>query len=904
MKKINGTQQLQSPSSAASIAAAAAVVVSASSSSSSSCSSSSVTNSSIEQQQQQQQQLNTTATMPAMPKEKATTAVSLSESNFSALKLKELAVVVGAMATTATRLQQQQQQQQHTCGCGAASAATATPTSVTNTENNNNNNNNSSSRYSRSNMFLTNGYTSPLAAAVASNSSSVVSTPQRIKMCCRESLSYQRQLQQQQQQQQQQQLQQQQQQQQQQQEQQQMPPPPPPAAQQLQAAQPPRRSPNDFIFGRYIGEGSFSMVYLAVDIHSRREYAIKVCEKRLILREHKQDYIKREREVMHMMTSVPGFVNLSCTFQDQRSLYFVMTYARKGDLLPYINRVGSFDAACTRHYAAELLLACEHMHRRNVVHRDLKPENILLDEDMHTLIADFGSAKVMTPHERSQAAAQLASSGSLDAAAQRRRRSARSSDDDDEDSEELYDDLDEEEQEDRRFYYAVDNDDDDDAAANEEEEEAPRAAGDDVDAARSPRHRHFRNPRMRARRGSFVGTAQYVSPEVLRNAPITPAADLWALGCIVYQMISGLPPFRGSNDYFIFKEILGCAVDFPQGFDKDAEDLVRQLLKVDPRERLGAQDEFGYYESIRAHPFFAGIDWQTLRQQTPPPIYPYLPGVSQDDALCSANSYCLPISVDLEPGLDERQITRLLSAELGVGSSAAAPAHKPSVAKNSFDLSDAQKQQRLEAQKTDKWHVFADGEVILKRGFVNKRKGLFARKRMLLLTTGPRLIYIDPVQMIKKGEIPWSPELRAEIKNFKIFFVHTPNRTYYLDDPEGYAIQWVEAIENMSKLCYGDAAAATAADAAASTAAAAAVSTTNSISSFACSTGGSSSNSLAVYSTPIASSNSPASNNSSPTARRSSPAAQQRQQLEAAAAATTVTTTATTTTRGKKTVSN
>lgn len=92
---------------------------------------------------------------------------------------------------------------------------------------------------------------------------------------------------------------------------------------------------------------------------------------------------------------------------------------------------------------------------------------------------------------------------------------------------------------------------------------------------------------------------------------------------------------------------------------------------------------------------------------------------------------------------------------------------------DSFDLSDAQKMQRLEAQKTDKWHVFADGEVILKKGFVNKRKGLFARKRMLLLTTGPRLIYIDPVQMIKKGEIPWSPELRAEIKNFKIFFVHT-----------------------------------------------------------------------------------------------------------------------------------
>jgi len=349
---------------------------------------------------------------------------------------------------------------------------------------------------------------------------------------------------------------------------------------------------------------------------------------------------------MHQMTNVPGFVNLSCTFQDQRSLYFVMTYARKGDLLPYINRVGSFDVACTRHYAAELLLACEHMHRRNVVHRDLKPENILLDEDMHTLIADFGSAKVMTPHERELATEHCSE--------QRRSHS----DDDDEDS----DRLDTEEDE----YCDRDSEELDDGEGDEEQQQ------DEMD---SPRHRQRRY--NRGRKSSFVGTAQYVSPEVLQNGHITPAADLWALGCIVYQMISGLPPFRGSNDYVIFKEILDCAVDFPQGFDKDAEDLVRKLLRVDPRDRLGAQDEFGYYESIRAHPFFAGINWQTLRQQTPPPIYPYLPGVSQDEDVRS--SYIVP--GDLEPGLDERQISRLLSAELGVGSSVAMPA-KRSTAKS------------------------------------------------------------------------------------------------------------------------------------------------------------------------------------------------------------------------------
>ncbi|KAH8262407.1 hypothetical protein KR026_003472 [Drosophila bipectinata] len=794
--KINGAQQQQqlqsSPSSGASIAGASVVSVASSSGCSSASSSDIISDPQLSiGGSSTAATAPTAATMPAMAKEKATAApVSLGETNYRELNLTELAVVMATTTMAAQRLQHHKHQTQqqpvataavHVCGCGTATAAT---------ESNNNNN----SRYG-SGKCLTNGHTSPLAAAVASNSTSMATTPQCSNLCCRQPYQILNMLQQQQQ---------------------------PPQHQQQQQQNPAsRRSPNDFIFGRYIGEGSFSMVYLAVDIHSKREYAIKVCEKRLILRERKQEYIKREREVMHMMSNVPGFVSLSCTFQDQRSLYFVMTYARKGDLLPYINRVGSFDVACTRHYAAELLLACEHMHRRNVVHRDLKPENILLDEDMHTLIADFGSAKVMTAHERDQAAEHCSE--------QRRQQH---SDEDDEDIDRADNDEDE--------YYDRDSEELDEIDGEEQQNEMD-----------SPRHRgQRRSARHRSRRSSFVGTAQYVSPEVLKNGPITPAADLWALGCIIYQMISGLPPFRGSNDYIIFKEILDCAVDFPQGFDKDAEDLVRKLLKVDPRDRLGAQDEFGYYESIRAHPFFAGVNWQTVRQETPPPIYPYLPGVSQDEDIRS--SYSVP--GDLEPGLDERQISRLLSAELGVGSSVAQPA-KRSTAKNSFDLSDAEKLQRLEQQKTDKWHHFADGEVILKKGYINKRKGLFARKRMLLLTTGPRLIYIDPVAMIKKGEIPWSPELRAEYKNFKIFFVHTPNRTYYLDDPEGYAIHWSEAIENMRKLTYGEGTINSTTSSSTSAAASATAS---------CSSG--STNSLSVANNTAATSSS-----SSPTARRSSP---------------------------------
>lgn len=323
-----------------------------------------------------------------------------------------------------------------------------------------------------------------------------------------------------------------------------------------------------------------------------------------ILRERKQEYVQRERQVMHMLANVPGFVNLYCTFQDARSLYFVMTNAKHGDLLPYITKVGSFDLECTRHYAAELVLALEVMHNRGIVHRDLKPENILLDEDMHTLIADFGSAKILNTHQPQQP---LPSSSPVSPSV------------------------------------------DTSQSSNE------RIKNDSRSIASQNQSNY------RKRKGSFVGTAQYVSPEVLQSHPVSRSADLWALGCIIYQMISGLPPFRGKTDYFIFREILSCNLVFPEGFDENAKDLVKNLLKLNADERIGAQDKSGHYESLRSHPFFNNINWYTVRTQEPPAIYPYLPGNKEEKELRS--HYRVPD--DLEPGLGDRQRNRLMAYDLG-----------------------------------------------------------------------------------------------------------------------------------------------------------------------------------------------------------------------------------------------
>uniref|UniRef100_A0ABM0GR04 non-specific serine/threonine protein kinase n=1 Tax=Saccoglossus kowalevskii TaxID=10224 RepID=A0ABM0GR04_SACKO len=161
-----------------------------------------------------------------------------------------------------------------------------------------------------------------------------------------------------------------------------------------------KKKPSDFHYGKIIGEGSYSEVVLAKDISSGKEYAIKILEKRHILKEKKEKYVHREKEVLNKLYSHPFFVKLYFTFQDSNKLYFGLSYAKNGELLKYINKVGSFDEKCTQFYSAEVTSALEYLHSLGIIHRDLKPENILLDEDMHIKITDFGTAKILESKSR------------------------------------------------------------------------------------------------------------------------------------------------------------------------------------------------------------------------------------------------------------------------------------------------------------------------------------------------------------------------------------------------------------------------------------------------------------------------------------------------------------------------
>ena len=155
-----------------------------------------------------------------------------------------------------------------------------------------------------------------------------------------------------------------------------------------------KKGVKDFNFGRTLGEGSYSTVMAATDRTTNREYAIKVLDKRHIIKEKKIKYVNIEKDALNRLTDHPGVVRLYYTFQDMSALYYVLDLASGGELLGVLKRMSTFNEECARFYSAQILDTVDYMHARGVIHRDLKPENVLLDDQRHVKITDFGTAKI------------------------------------------------------------------------------------------------------------------------------------------------------------------------------------------------------------------------------------------------------------------------------------------------------------------------------------------------------------------------------------------------------------------------------------------------------------------------------------------------------------------------------
>jgi 3-phosphoinositide dependent protein kinase-1 len=227
-----------------------------------------------------------------------------------------------------------------------------------------------------------------------------------------------------------------------------------------------------------------------------------------------------------------------------------------------------------------------------------------------------------------------------------------------------------------------------------------------------------------ARSNSFVGTAEYIGPELLQgdNRVAYKSMDLWSLGCVIFQMICGRPPFRGATEYVTFQKVTAGKITFPTNMPDVAKDIVCKLCAMDPFSRLGSEN----FADLKAHPFFANINWSTLLETKP---------------------------------IQESLKDRLLWEEDAI-------------------KEEEERQKQIREKERQEWASFLlDTEKILISGLIYKRRKLSIKKRFMILTDTPRLIYIDPKTRELKGEVPWSRKLTCEVKNDVTWRVNTV-RTY------------------------------------------------------------------------------------------------------------------------------
>eukprot|EP01135_Chromosphaera_perkinsii_P002866 Nk52_evm21s229 gene=Nk52_evmTU21s229 len=493
-----------------------------------------------------------------------------------------------------------------------------------------------------------------------------------------------------------------------------------------------KRRPEDFNFGEVIGEGSYAVVKLATERKTGRVFAVKILDKRHVIKENKLKYVNIEKQVLSVLNNHPFFVRLYYTFQDPSRLYFVLSYASNGELLDYIRKLSSFDLQCTQFYVAEIVLALEYLHSMEIIHRDLKPENILLNGQMHIQLTDFGTARMQGLNDESPG---------------KGNETARSADDKDKERQ------------------------------GGPEDSMPRES--------------------RKRANSFVGTAEYVSPELLTDKCASKSSDLWALGCIIYQLIAGKPPFRGANEYQTFQLIIKLELDFPKGFPEVAKDIIQKLLVLDPKERIGCEHRGGFAE-LKKHPFFKDITWDGLHLQTPPPLGPYLPPLSEEE---------VELRSEFEMSSLRSQRTEGISP---IPESSSAPGIEEMISDKSV------KRKLLEKQsENSRWRAYVgDQELILKEGKLLKRGGFFSRDRVVLVTDHPRLMVIDQANCVIEYDIDLIMEdkerssfnrklyvrnVSVELKNEKTFFLHTKEAVMYFEDPQKNASCWVDCIKGTLK---------------------------------------------------------------------------------------------------------
>jgi len=434
-----------------------------------------------------------------------------------------------------------------------------------------------------------------------------------------------------------------------------------------------KASLDDFEFIKQISRGAYGRVYLAKKKRTGDVFAVKVLKKTQMLRKKAVEQVLDERRILSSFSRNPFVVNLYYSFQSKDHLYMVMEYCNGGDCYSLLRNVERLDENSTRMYIADTVLALAFLHEHGIVHRDLKPDNMLIDSEGHIKLTDFGLSKIGLVQDYGTGAGAGAAAGghssspmpipseldlgraggSLSPSTPSPVHSPHSTHSPTlvtsstisetancigEESAEQEVVCKEEKKEsagrhkDRRLQVVIQTgpassiSEHDSKGRGRVKATAPNGNGSVLTpplalvVPPSPLlPASIPSPIGDASRAPLLGTPDYIAPEALLGLGHGMEVDWWALGCITYEFLTGVPPFNADSPEEIFENVLGCKVEWPPTdqladvISDDTKDFVSRLLCSDPYCRLGHNG----VDEVKEHPFFSkhGVQWDKIRQQ-------------------------------------------------------------------------------------------------------------------------------------------------------------------------------------------------------------------------------------------------------------------------------------------------
>mmetsp|Transcript_33933 Transcript_33933/g.82309 ORF Transcript_33933/g.82309 Transcript_33933/m.82309 type:complete len:823 (+) Transcript_33933:156-2624(+) len=156
---------------------------------------------------------------------------------------------------------------------------------------------------------------------------------------------------------------------------------------------------NDLKRHRILGEGAFGKVWLTGNTMSKTPYALKIVNKRRVLKSKQEGSVMRERELLGLLHH-PFILDMMASFQDNYNLYMLLPLIQGGELFSRVASAnmehgGGLSSKESAFYTGCVVEALGHFHHRYIAYRDLKLENVMIDADGYCKIVDLGFAKVV-----------------------------------------------------------------------------------------------------------------------------------------------------------------------------------------------------------------------------------------------------------------------------------------------------------------------------------------------------------------------------------------------------------------------------------------------------------------------------------------------------------------------------